>query len=428
MVSAPNFLADVPTNSSAFVRYNIHFLLVRFNAQHLPPQFEDAMLKASHVTAGFIAVLVGYTSSVAIVLQAAEAVGATPAQRNSWLLALGVGMGMSCIFLALKYRQPILTAWSTPGAALLATSPGEFEMSAAIGAFIFSAGLTLFFSWTGWIERALRHLPANLGAAMLAGVLLNFCLNVFSSLDSQPLLVGAMLLVWVLSFKRLSRYSVPLVLLTGLLFSYGSGLMSVGTLSMQWATPEWTYPNFELRAILSIGLPLFVVTMASQNVPGIAVLRSAGYTPPVSPLLGVTGLTSLLLAPFGGFSFNLAAITAAICAGEEADPDPRQRYKAVLVAGTFYTLVGLLGATVVALFALFPQELVLSIAGIALFGTVANSLAAATATADSREAALLTFLVTFSGLSPFGVGSPFWGLLTGALVLCLAQPKRSPTD
>lgn len=380
------------------------------------------MLRASHLTAGLIAVVVGFTSSVAIVLQAAAAVGATPAQQNSWLLALGLGTGITCIGFALRYRQPLLTAWSTPGAALLATNPGQFDMSAAVGAFLFSAVLILVAGWTGCFERAMSRMPVALGAAMLAGILLQFSLSVFTSFNSQPLLVTAMLLTWILSFKRWPRYSVPLVLAAGTAFSYSSGLLSLEAVELTLAMPVWTSPSFDFKALISVGLPLFIVTMASQNIPGVAVLKASGYQPPVSAAVGWTGLASLLLAPFGGYCFNLAAITAAICAGEDADPDPKERYKTVIVAGVFYLLCGLLGATVVSLFALFPQELILSIAGIALFGTVANSLSTATQDPHTREASLLTFLVTFSGISPLGVGAPFWGLLFGGLVLICTRP------
>ena len=385
------------------------------------------MIKASHLSAGFIAILVGFSSSVAIVLQAAQAVGATPEQQNSWLLALGLGMGLTSIGFSLRYKQPILTAWSTPGAALLASNTDEIGIAAATGAFLFSAALIFLVGISGWFERAMNRLPIALGAAMLAGVLMPFGLNVFFSLETQPALIGVMLLAWLFGHHLWPRYNIPLVLLAGIAFSHFGGLLSLSELQIEVAKPVWVTPRFEWSTLLGVGLPLFVVTMASQNLPGIATLKVAGYSPAVSPIISWTGITTAMLAPFGGFALNLAAITAAICAGKEADEDPEQRYKSALVAGVLYILMGIFGATVVALFALFPQELVLAIAGLALVSTIANSLHNALAESSTRDAALAAFLVTFSGISPLGIGSPFWGLVAGGVLMGFAQLRQKPS-
>ena len=382
------------------------------------------MIKASHLSAGFIAILVGFSSSVAIVLQAAQAVGATPEQQNSWLLALGLGMGLTSIGFSLRYKQPILTAWSTPGAALLASNNDEIGIAAATGAFLFSAALIFLVGFSGWFERAMNKLPIALGAAMLAGVLMPFGLNVFFSLETQPLLIGLMLLTWVFGHYFWPRYNIPLVLLAGIAFSHFGGLLSLAEFHVEVSKPVWVTPHFEWSTLLGVGLPLFVVTMASQNLPGIATLKVAGYKPAVSPIISWTGIATAILAPFGGYALNLAAITAAICAGKESDEDPDQRYKSSLVAGVLYLLMGIFGATVVALFALFPQELVLAIAGLALLSTIANSLHNALAETGTRDAALATFLVTFSGISPFGIGSPFWGLVAGGLLMGVAHSRN----
>lgn len=379
------------------------------------------MIKASHLSAGFIAILVGFSSSVAIVLQAAQAVGATPEQQNSWLLALGLGMGLTSIGFSLRYKQPILTAWSTPGAALLASNNDEIGIAAATGAFLFSASLIFLVGFSGWFERAMNRLPIALGAAMLAGVLMPFGLNVFFSLETQPLLIGVMLLTWLFGHNLWPRYNIPLVLVVGIAFSHFGGLLSLSELQVEIAKPVWVTPRFEWSTLLGVGLPLFVVTMASQNLPGIATLKVAGYSPAVSPIISWTGIATAILAPFGGYALNLAAITAAICAGKEADEDPDQRYKSSLVAGVLYILMGVFGATVVALFALFPQELVLAIAGLALLSTIANSLHNALAESSTRDAALAAFLVTFSGISPLGIGSPFWGLVAGGVLMGIAK-------
>ncbi|WP_263770926.1 benzoate/H(+) symporter BenE family transporter [Propionivibrio soli] len=370
----------------------------------------------SHLSAGLIAVLVGYSSSAAIVFQAATAAGAGPADITSWLLALGLGMGITCIGLSLYYRAPVLTAWSTPGAALLTTALVGVPMGEAIGAFIVASALITLCGVAGWFEAIMKHVPKSLAGGMLAGVLLRFGLNVFVSLGSQFGLVALMLVVYFAGRRLRSRYTVPLTFLAGLGWAAVSGLIHFDAVTVTLAQPVFTMPVFSIASAIGVGLPLFVVTMASQNVPGIAVLRANGYTTPVSPLISWTGLTGLVLAPFGGFSFNLAAITAAICMSPEADRDPQRRYLAAVCAGLFYIATGLLGATVASLFAALPKELIAAIAGIALFGTIGNSLAGALHHEGERDAALITFLVTASGLTFGGLGSAFWGLLLGIAV------------
>lgn len=370
----------------------------------------------SHLSAGLIAVLVGYSSSAAIVFQAATAAGAGPTDITSWLLALGLGMGITCIGLSLYYRAPVLTAWSTPGAALLTTALVGVPMGEAIGAFIVASALITLCGVAGWFEAIMKHVPKSLAGGMLAGVLLRFGLNVFASLGSQFGLVALMLIVYFAGRRLRSRYTVPLTFLAGLGWAAVGGLIHFDAVTVTLAQPVFTMPVFSIASAIGVGLPLFVVTMASQNVPGIAVLRANGYTTPVSPLISWTGLTGLVLAPFGGFSFNLAAITAAICMSPEADRDPQRRYLAAVCAGVFYIATGLLGATVASLFAALPKELIAAIAGIALFGTIGNSLAGALHHEGERDAALITFLVTASGLSLGGLGSAFWGLLLGIAV------------
>ncbi len=375
----------------------------------------------SHITAGFVAVLVGYTSSAVIIFQAAAAAGASTAEISSWLWALGIGMALTSIGLSLRYRVPVLTAWSTPGAALLVTGLAGLSLNQAVGVFLFSSALILICGVTGWFERLMRQIPTPLAAAMLAGVLVQFGLQLFDALQHQLLLVGAMLLAYLLARQWLPRYVIPLALLVGLLLAALQGQLHTQELSLALAAPQWTTPEFSLTALIGVGIPLFIVTMASQNVPGIAVLKANGYEIPSSPLITATGATGLLLAPFGGFAYNLAAITAAICMGREADPDPARRYLASVWAGFFYLLTGLFGATVAALFAAFPTELVMAIAGLALLGTIGNSLHASLAGEGSREAALITFLATASGMTLFGIGSAFWGLLLGLLAYHLRR-------
>ncbi|SEA40530.1 benzoate/H(+) symporter BenE family transporter [Microbulbifer marinus] len=368
----------------------------------------------STVSAGFVAVLVGVASSVAIVFEAARAAGASEAMMASWIGALGLGMGLTCIAFSWYYRAPVVTAWSTPGAALLATSLVGIPMANAIGAFLFSALLTLLLGLSGTFDRITRRIPIPIASAMLAGILVQFGLSIFTSLQSNPLLVGAMLLTYLLGRRWLPRYAIILVLAIGFSLSWLLGLIHFEQLHWSPSQPIWVAPEFELSTLLGVGLPLFIVTMTSQNIPGVATLRASGYARvPISPVISGTGLASLLLTPFGGFAFNLAAITAAICTGPEAHADPARRYTAGIAAGIFYLLVGLCGASVVALFSTFPQALIASLAGLALIGTIGSSLASATAEVDSREAALITFLITASGASFFGIGAAFWGLIGG---------------
>ncbi|MEH6649201.1 MAG: benzoate/H(+) symporter BenE family transporter [Motiliproteus sp.] len=379
------------------------------------------LLSLSHLSAGFVSVLVGYTSSAVIVFQAAAAAGASTAEISSWLWALGIGMSATCIGLSLRYRTPILTAWSTPGAALLITGLSGVSLNEAIGIFLFSSTLITLCGISGWFEILMRQIPQPLASAMLAGVLLQFGINLFDALETQYLLTGTMLITYLISKHAFPRFTIPITLVVGVTIALAQGQLQFQTLSWQLSQPVWISPSFSVTSLIGVGIPLFVVTMASQNVPGIAVLRANGYQTPASPLISWTGLTGMVLAPFGGFAFNLAAITAAICMGKEADPDPSKRYMAAIWAGFFYLLTGLFGATVAALFTAFPTALVITIAGLALLGTIGNSLAASLTEPSSREAALLTFLVTASGISIGGIGSAFWGLLIGLVAYHLQR-------
>jgi benzoate membrane transport protein len=381
-----------------------------------------AMLKdfsLSATVAGFVAVLVGFTSSVVIIFQAAAALGATPAQTSSWIWALGLGMGLTSAGLSLWYRQPVLTAWSTPGAALLATAGAGVSMSDATGAFIVCALLIVAAGASGAFARVMSRIPQALAAALLAGVLAQFAFEAFAALQHRFTLVGAMLLAYLFGRRLWSRYAVPGVLAAGAAVAALHGELRWSGITWQLATPVFTPPHFSIAAAVGVALPLFVVTMASQNLPGVAAQRAAGYDTPVSPVVTTTGLATLLLAPFGGFALNLAAITAAICMGREAHEDPSRRYVAAVMAGVFYVALGLVGGAVVGLIAAFPKELVVALAGFALLGTIGSGLAVATKDEKSREAALITFLVTASGVTLAGVGAPFWGVVAGALALAV---------
>ena len=368
----------------------------------------------STLVAGFVAVLVGFTSSVAIVFSAAQALGATHEQLVSWMWALGIGMGVTSLGLSLWYRQPVLTAWSTPGAAVLAVSQGV-TLPEATGAFIVCAFLIMWVGYSGWFERLMSKIPLALASALLAGVLARFALDAVGAVAHAPVLVLAMTLAYLLGRRWWRRWSVPVVLLVGMAVAALQGQLQLASVAWTWAVPVWVSPAWSGAAMVSVALPLFVVTMASQNLPGVAAQRASGYDAPISPVVGATGLASLLLAPFGGYALNLAAITAAICMGKEAHSDTSRRYTASVAAGLLYIALGLAGGTIVSLVAAFPQALVLAVAGLALLGTMASGLAVAAKDEQHREAALLTFLVTLSGVTLMGVGSAFWGVVVGGL-------------
>ncbi|CAM5793218.1 benzoate/H(+) symporter BenE family transporter [Castellaniella caeni] len=382
--------------------------------------------RLSHLASGFIAVLVGYTSSVAIVFQAATAAGAQDAQLASWLWALGIGMGITCIGLSLAWRAPVLTAWLTPGAALLATSLGDIGLAQSIGVFMASSVLITLCGITGWFQKLMDWVPRHLASAMLAGILLRFGMDLFTSMRTQAGLVLVMFVVFLLARRLLPRYSVPLALFAGMVGAALQGSLSLRGLDWTPAHPVWMAPAFSLSAFIGVAIPLFIVTMTSQNIPGLAVLRANGYHQvPASPVISWTGLTGILLAPFGGFAYNLAAITAAICMSPDADPDTRERYKASAWAGVFYLLTGIFGATVIALFAAFPHELVAAIAGLALLGTLSTSIHDSLQAPEHRDAALVTFLATASGMSLLGIGSAFWGLVLGGVCHWMLRKKAA---
>ncbi|GHG65022.1 membrane protein [Alishewanella longhuensis] len=385
---------------------------------------KDVSLSA--IVAGFVAVLVGFASSVAIVFQAAAATGAGSDIMASWLLALGIGMAVTCIGLSWYYKAPVITAWSTPGAALLAGSLQGLSLAEATGVFIFTAALGLIIGLTGMFERLTRLIPLPLASAMLAGILLQFGFAIFSAMQSELLLVGIMCLSYLLAKAVSPRYAILLVLLSGVITVMFSGTLDLSHITLTLASPVWVTPEFSMAAMLGVGLPLLIVTMASQNIPGVAVLRASGYSTPVSPLITSTSLSTLLLAPFGAFSINLAAITAAICSGAEAHPAAEKRYIAGIAAGVFYLFFGLAGATVVALFAAFPMAMVAALAGLALISTIAANIHSCTQDPGYREAAVITLLVTASGVSFFGIASAFWGLIAGiATVLIQQLPNKA---
>ncbi|KIZ50394.1 membrane protein [Pseudomonas oryzihabitans] len=393
---------------------------------HAAPQRLSPLADTSPaaVVAGFVAMLVGYTSSLVLMFQAGQNAGLSSGQISSWIWALSIGMALTTIGLSLKYRTPIVIAWSTPGAALLVTSLPSVPYSDAIGAFVLCAVLLALCGLTGSVDRLLRRVPPALAAALLAGILFRIGIEICSAAQHQTALVLGMALAYLVAKRLWPRYCVLVALVAGLLLAAGLGLLDFHGLRLELAVPVWTTPTFSLAATIGIAIPLFVVAMASQNMPGIAVLRTDGYAVPASPLIATTGLASLLLAPFGSHGINLAAISAAICTGPQAHEDASKRYTAAAWCGLFYGIAGLFGATLAALFASLPGELVISVAALALLGSIMNGLHGALADPGQREPALITFLVTASGLTLGGIGSAFWGLVAGLLASLLLTARR----
>ncbi|AUG52449.1 benzoate/H(+) symporter BenE family transporter [Thalassospira marina] len=378
---------------------------------------------------GFLAAFVGTASSFAVVLQGLTAVGATSFEAASGLLALSVAMGVCAIVLSLKTRMPISIAWSTPGAALLATSGAvEGGFPVAVGAFIICAVLIIICGIWKPLGKAVAAIPGPLANAMLAGVLLGLCLAPIKAVAFNPLFGLPIVIAWLVVGRFNRILAVPaalaafvLVLVFGVTFPDGA----IDQLNLSLVPPvEFVMPKFTIAGLVGIALPLFIVTMASQNIPGTAVLRAHDYDTPPGPLFTMTGIFSLLSAPFGGHAVNLAAITAAMCAGEDAHPDPKRRYWAAIFAGGFYVLFGLLAGVITSLVSLAPSILIEAVAGLALIGAFSGSAVAAFRDEGSREAAAVTFLVTAAGLTFYGISGAFWGLLAGILIYALTHLKH----
>lgn len=380
-------------------------------------------LKFSHVSTGFIAVFIGYASAAAIIFQAAMSAGATEEQVASWFWALGIGMGVTTILLSFHYKKPVVTAWSTPGAALLITSLEGLTMNQAVAVFLFSSMLITLVGLAGIFEKVLKQIPTSIASAMLAGILLQFGLGLFTSLMEEAQVVAVMLAVFILAKARLGNLLIPSIFIIALVMCVGFGKLDVSQVTMGLTTPVFITPDFEFFSLFSVGIPLFIVTMASQNLPGFAVLKANGYQVDSSKIITTTGVTGLIFAPFGGFAYNLAAITGAICMGPNADSNPKTRYMAGICMGGFYLLAGVMGMSFLSLFSAVPSEIVIAVAGLAVMPTLMNCLAVSMADNHYREPALLTFLFTASGTNLLGIGSAFWGLCIGLFCCWLHNYK-----
>ncbi|WP_264309650.1 benzoate/H(+) symporter BenE family transporter [Pseudomonas putida] len=376
--------------------------------------------------AGLVSVIVNYGGTFILVFQAAKVAGLSPELTSSWVWAVSIGVGITGLALSWYSREPLITAWSTPAAAFLVTALASVPYAEAIGAYLLSAAGFVVLGLTGYFERLVRIIPGGVAAGLLAGILLQFGIGAFAGLSVDPMLAGLLIAAYVVFKRFTARYAVVGILALGLAYLLIQGQAGLSQLTLEIATPVFTAPAFTLNAALSVALPLFLITLTGQYMPGMLVLRNDGFKTSANPIVAVTGLGSLLMAPFGSHAFNLAAITAAICTGKEAHEDPAKRWIAGIAAGICYILVGVFGVTLASVFMALPATFITTLAGLALLGTIGASLASAVADASTREAALITFLAAAANITLLGIGGAFWGLVIGLLAYAVLN-GRTPT-
>ncbi|MGO3870712.1 MAG: benzoate/H(+) symporter BenE family transporter [Alcaligenes sp.] len=375
------------------------------------------------IVAGLISVIVNYGGTFILVFQAAKVAGLSPELTASWVWSISIGVGVTGLLLSWVSREPIITAWSTPAAAFLVTALASTPYEEAIGAYLISAAAFVVLGLSSYFERLIRLIPNGIAAGLLAGILLQFGIGAFGSMTLDPKLAGLLILAYLIIKRFSARYAVVGILILGLAFLLLEHRVDLSGLKLELAAPVFTMPVFTLNALLSVALPLFLITLTGQYMPGMLVLRNDGFRTSANPIVWVTGLGSLIMAPFGSHAMNVAAITAAICTGPEAHQDPSKRWIAGIAAGVFYILVGIFGLTLAAVFMAFPATFITTLAGLALLGTIGGSLAGAMAEPKSREAALITFLASAANITLFGIGGAFWGLVIGLLAYFILNGK-----
>jgi benzoate membrane transport protein len=383
------------------------------------------------IVAGLISVIVNYGGTFILVFQAAKVAGLSPELTASWVWSISIGVGVTGLILSWMTREPIITAWSTPAAAFLVTALATTPYAEAVGAYLISAAAFVVLGLSGWFERVIRLIPPGVASGLLAGILLQFGIKAFGGVSIDPLLAGLLIVTYVVLKRFSARFAVVGILVLGLAFLLIQERVDLSGLTLKFAAPVFTLPAFSLNALLSVALPLFLITLTGQYMPGMLVLRNDGFRTSANPIVTVTGLGSLLMAPFGSHAFNIAAITAAICTGREAHEDPSRRWIAGIAAGVGYILVGVFGVTLAAVFMAVPATFITTLAGLALLGTIGGSLASALADATTREASLITFLAAAANITMLGIGGAFWGLVIGLIAYAilngrLPQRGRAP--
>lgn len=375
------------------------------------------------VVAGLISVIVNYGGTFILVFQAAKVAGLSAELTASWVWSISIGVGVTGIILSWMSREPIITAWSTPAAAFLVTALASVPYAQAVGAYLICGAAFVVLGLSGWFDRVIRLIPPGVAAGLLAGILLQFGIKAFGGMSLEPLLAGLLIVAYVVLKRFCARYAVVGILLLGLVFLLVQERIDLSGLSLTLAAPVFTMPAFSVKALLSVALPLFLITLTGQYMPGMLVLRNDGFQTSANPIVAMTGLGSLLMAPFGSHAFNIAAITAAICTGPQAHEDPSKRWIAGIAAGIFYTLVGVFGVTLAAVFMAFPATFITTLAGLALLGTIGASLASAMADPKTREASLITFLAAAANITLLGIGGAFWGLVIGLVAYAVLNGR-----
>ena len=381
----------------------------------------------SATVAGFLAVLISYSGPLIIFFQAAQRAHVSTDMMVSWIWGISIGAAVSGIYLSIKYKTPVITAWSAPGTALLVTLFPHISLNEAVAAYITSAIVIFLIGVTGYFDKLLKWIPQDVAAGMMAGILFQFGIGLFTASDSMPFIVFSMLIVFLITKRLMPRYTMIWVLATGVLLSLILGKMNPVDVSFSLAIPQWISPEWTWNSTLNLAVPLILVSLTGQFLPGMAIMKLSGYDTPAKPIITVTSIASLAVACVGGITIVLASITAALCMGEDAHELKEKRYIAGIANGIFYILGGLFAGSIVMLFSLLPKELVAALAGLALLGAIATNISVAMKNDNQRDAALITFLATASGMHFLGLSSVFWGICIGVIAHFILTPRSTPT-
>ncbi|MFV7502483.1 benzoate/H(+) symporter BenE [Acinetobacter pittii] len=380
----------------------------------------------SATVAGFLAVLISYSGPLIIFFQAAQRAHVSTDMMVSWIWGISIGAAVSGIYLSIKYKTPVITAWSAPGTALLVTLFPNISLNEAVAAYITSAIVIFLIGVTGYFDKLLKWIPQDVAAGMMAGILFQFGIGLFTASDSMPFIVFSMLIVFLIAKRLMPRYTMIWVLAAGVLLSLILGKMNPVDVSFNLAIPQWISPEWTWNSTLNLAVPLILVSLTGQFLPGMAIMKLSGYDTPAKPIITVTSIASLAVACVGGITIVLASITAALCMGKDAHELKEKRYIAGIANGIFYILGGLFAGSIVMLFSLLPKELVAALAGLALLGAIATNISVAMKNDSQRDAALITFLATASGMHFLGLSSVFWGICIGVIAHFILTPRSTP--
>ncbi len=380
----------------------------------------------SATVAGFLAVLISYSGPLIIFFQAAQRAHVSTDMMVSWIWGISIGAAVSGIYLSIKYKTPVITAWSAPGTALLVTLFPHISLNEAVAAYITSAVVIFLIGITGYFDKLLKWIPQDVAAGMMAGILFQFGIGLFTASDSMPFIVFSMLIVFLIAKRLMPRYTMIWVLAAGVLLSLILGKMNPVDVSFSLAIPQWISPEWTWNSTLNLAVPLILVSLTGQFLPGMAIMKLSGYDTPAKPIITVTSIASLAVACVGGITIVLASITAALCMGKDAHELKEKRYIAGIANGIFYILGGLFAGSIVMLFSLLPKELVAALAGLALLGAIATNISVAMRNDSQRDAALITFLATASGMHFLGLSSVFWGICIGVIAHFILTPRSTP--